>query len=261
MDTKDLTDLIGQLAQAQLSTERQLKTLCDTLVQNAQSGSTTGQAASATSASPATVPGPDLQALAKQISEKYKSIHLDTNHRLHEERTGIRRDDQKQLNIISKGGRFLETAFKIIQSETSDDGSLSAIRVNELYTVLSAHLAYLQDEYGICFVQSLGDPTTAKLFRQLRKNTSALPPDAIEDLRAAAQVSANLPQPASSGQHSTWRGSYTRGRGRGFAGRPGRYQHGRGGARFGRPQNQQQGYQNDSYLALMQDMPSSQPQS
>ena len=159
MDNQQLTDLVGKLVDAQLSTDRQIKVLCDTLVQNAQPVcGTTGPAADNTT-SPATPSGPDLQALAKQIGDKYKSVSLDTHHRLHEERTGIRRDDQKQMNIISKGGRFLETAFKILQSETSADGSLAASRVNELYTILSAHLAYLQDEYGVCFVQSLWDPT------------------------------------------------------------------------------------------------------
>ena len=97
----------------------------------------------------------------------------------------------------------METAFKILKSETQTNGDLSKSKVDELYTLLRAHLAYLQDEYGVCFVSSLGDENTAKIFRQLRKNTSALPPDAIEDLRAAAQVAGTMPSRQSGRSNDT----------------------------------------------------------
>ena len=60
------------------------------------------------------VAGPKLQAQAKELSEKYKSVTLDSDHRLHEERAGISRNDQKQ-SVISKSGRCMETAFKILK--------------------------------------------------------------------------------------------------------------------------------------------------
>ena len=211
----DLAEVVRQLAQAQIDTQNKLQTLCDTLVTADTSSPSEANRGPAVRASPTSVTGPDLQALARQIADKYKSVPLDNNHRLHEDRTGIKREDQKLLNVISRCGRFVETGLKILQTETSEDGAVSALRAGELYSVFCAHLAYLQDEYGCTFVGSLGDQTTAKVFRQLRKNTSALPPDAIDDLRCAAQVAASFPQQRSAPSSNHWRGGY-RGRGRGY---------------------------------------------
>lgn len=217
MSVDALTDLVNKLAAAQLSTEDKLQTLTnsvDTLVRH--NADSQGPAAGNTrSPTPATPVGPELQNLARQVQDKYKSVTLDSNHKLHEDRAGVRREDQKTLNVISRSGRFVETGLKIIQSANNpeSDGTLSSDKASELYTVLLAHLAYLQDEYGCVFVGSLGDQTTAKIFRQLRKNTSALPSDAIADLRAAAQVAASFPQPPRQAGPGTypWHGPRSRG--------------------------------------------------
>ena len=84
---------------------------------------------------------------------------------------------------------LLESVKKKQENETIDKEGTA-----ELFTLFAAQIAFLQDEFGCLFVATLGDNQTAKLYRALRRNTSSLPPDAIEDLRAAAQVSASLPQ-------------------------------------------------------------------
>ena len=194
-----------------------------------------GSAAGAASNPP--IVGPELQALAKQVQTKYNSVILDAKHKLHDDRAGIKSENLKTLNIISKCGRFAETALKILQQSKNTPDETAA---GELYTIFSAQIAYLQDEYGCLFVSSLGDANTAKLFRALRKNTSSLPPDAVQDLRCAAQVAASLPQQSSRGGrgYSNWGRPY-----RGdFRGRRGSRGPGRGYGR-GRGTYQQQGYQ------------------
>ena len=141
-DIEKLTNLVTQLAAAQIQTETQLSKLTEHMNNDTASNS------DLIKDSPI-VTGPELQAQAKELSEKYKSTTLDSDHRLHEERAGISRNDQKQLNVISKSGRCVETAFKILRSETQTNGDLSKSKVDELYTLLRAHLAYLQDEYGV----------------------------------------------------------------------------------------------------------------
>ena len=248
-DIEKLTNLVTQLAAAQIQTETQLSKLTEHMNNDTASNS------DLIKDSPI-VTGPELQAQAKELSEKYKSTTLDSDHRLHEERAGISRNDQKQLNVISKSGRCVETAFKILRSETQTNGDLSKSKVDELYTLLRAHLAYLQDEYGVCFVSSLGDENTAKIFRQLRKNTSALPPDAIEDLRAAAQVAGTMPsrQLSRGNDNRSYSHRSSDNRSRQQQSRPPRFQRGQGGQGRGKPHypNSNQAGQ-DTYMSLAND--------
>ena len=128
-DIEKLTNLVTQLAAAQIKTETQLSKLTEHM-----NNDTASDKKNDLQDSPI-VTGPELQAQAKELSEKYKSVTLDSDHRLHEERAGISRNDQKQLNVISKSGRCMETAFKILRSETQANGDLSKSRVDELYTM------------------------------------------------------------------------------------------------------------------------------
>ena len=139
------------------------------------------------------VVGPELQATARQIQQKYQSVPLEPNLKLHDSRQGIAgQENTKILNLLSKCGRFTETCLKVLKKQESE--SVDTEGTAELFTLFAAQIAFLQDEFGCLFVATLGDSQTAKLYRALRRNTSSLPPDAIEDLRAAAQVSAALPQ-------------------------------------------------------------------
>ena len=192
-----------------------------------------------------------LQALAKQIQTKYQSVTLDPAHKLHDDRVGIRREDQKTLNVIARCGRFTETCFKILKKQPDSVDGIDKDGTAELYTLFCAELGYLQDEYGCLFVSSFGDSQTAKLFRQLRKNTSSLPADAIEDLRCAAQVSAAFPTQTQNTRPQYpqyWRGdSAPRGRGyRGRFPRGNRFPRGRGYPGVQRPNN-------DVYDRLLED--------
>ena len=122
---EELQKAITQLARAQLQTQQGLEQLTksvDTLVQgggdSARQGRTFHDNVDSNGSSRAPLPvGPDLQALAKQVADKYRSVVLDPAHKLHEDRVGLKREDQKTVNIISKCGRFTETCLKILQNQ------------------------------------------------------------------------------------------------------------------------------------------------
>ena len=67
-------------------------------------------------------------------------------------------------------------------------GQISETNFLHLYTILVAHINYLQGEYASLVVQSTFDTDTAKLFRCLEKNNSAFPPDTLENLSTAAEI-------------------------------------------------------------------------
>ena len=98
-----MTYLSNELAAAQLLTEVKLKTLSDsvdTLVW--YYAESQGPPADAESQPPtlATPVGSELQALTRQVQHKYKSVTLDSIYKLYKNHVGVRREDQKALNVI-----------------------------------------------------------------------------------------------------------------------------------------------------------------
>ena len=111
----------------------------------------------------------------KEIQENFNAIKaslerviLPAKYKLHDSRNGIKREDQPALNIISKCGRYIETALKLVSD--FEEGIPNDIA--QLSIVLVANLKYLQDEYAALLVKGRFDNTTSQLFRSLQKNTS-----------------------------------------------------------------------------------------
>jgi hypothetical protein len=218
MSNEELAGLIQRLSEQSIRTEDKLEKLVQNLEPKVQFGQRQqargpplpdecqvgafGGPSPTVAVRPAPATSQDLQALAKSVTEMYRSVSLDENHRLHDGRAGIQRSDHKTLNIISQCGRYIETELKIIQRASETDGSLSDQSAGELYTLISASLAFLQDGYGCLFVGAMGDERTAQICRTLRKNASGLPNDAINDLRCAARPSVR--QLSSSGAPEAW---------------------------------------------------------
>ena len=155
----------------------------------------------------------DLQHAWQNIKDKYAAVTLPEDHRLHESRADIRREDQRTLNVLTKCGRYSEVALKILQKIDNSAGDTDLTPyLTDLYTCLLAHIRYLNDEFAVLFVNSNTNQATAKIFRALRKNTSAFSQDVIADLRSAASVvaagvSQNTPPSRGRFAHREFRGS------------------------------------------------------
>ncbi len=142
--------------------------------------------------------GPDSSAatdegpIPKNIQEQFDCVKqtvdrvlLPPHLKLHESRTGIRRENQKTLNVISKCGRYVETCFKLLsqikENEPSDLGPV--------YITLAAQINYLQKEYGSLVVNSNFDEPTANIFRCLQGNASGFDQETLNNIRVAAELS------------------------------------------------------------------------
>ena len=233
MSVEDVASLVEKLCNVALKSEQKVDKLATSVQTLAQVVKTTqggqeaeeGEGEEASAIPPPQSVGPELQAAAKQVQLKYQTVSLEPNLKLHDSRAGISGpENTKVLNILSKCGRLAETCLKVLKKQESD--SVNAEGAAELFTLLAAQIGFLQDEFGCLFVSTLGNKQTATLYRALRKNTSSLPPDAVEDLRAAAQVTASLPQPQQ--QYSGGYGRGYRGYNRGERGRRSRGGRGRG---------------------------------
>ncbi|KAH3807330.1 hypothetical protein DPMN_135667 [Dreissena polymorpha] len=129
---------------------------------------------------------------------------------LHDYRTGIKRDDQQVLNILSESGRYVETVLKLLsRAQEGEDLDLYLI-----VSVLLAHIQYLQEEFAACLVKWKFDEGTAQLFRALQKGTSGFANSCLQNVRVAAELSSIANRYPSGGRYNSFRGGFDRGRAR-----------------------------------------------
>ena len=141
--------------------------------------------------------GPEIPLTAEslefdEVQEKFNAIKnsldkviLPSSLRLHDSRTGIKRDDQQTLNVISKCGRYVETVLKLL-SQSKENQPLD---IEPILTTLTANIHCLQDEYSALLVKGKFDDSTAQLFRSLQKGNSGFDQQSINNVRIAAELS------------------------------------------------------------------------
>lgn len=152
----------------------------------------------------------DIQEKFNIIKASVEKVILPTQLKLHDSRSGIKREDQPILNVVGKCGRYVETALKLISE--GDEGK--QVDIGQIAIVLVANLRFLQDEFAALLVKGRFDNNTSQLFRSLQKNTSGFDEQSLQNVRVAAELSsiANRFQPPSQNRGG-YRGGY-RGRGR-----------------------------------------------
>ena len=153
-----------------------------------------------------------------EIQEDFNSVKSSTDKvilppslKVHDSRSGIKKDDQQTLNVITKCSRYAEIALKLISR--SKEGS--PLDIEQLLVCLIAQIKYLQDEYAALLVKGKFDQPTAQLFRSLQRNNSGFDNQSINNVRIAAEL-ASIAQSSSQSQPQ----NYSRGRGfnRGYRG-------------------------------------------
>ena len=128
----------------------------------------------------------NIQGEFNSLKDSVQSVVLNPEYKLNENRTNIRRSDLPLFNVVIKNARYCETALKIIASTCNIPEEEAA----KLTTVLYAQICYLKDEYSWLLANSTVDAQTAKIYRTLNKHTSGFCPHQIENLRAAASITA-----------------------------------------------------------------------
>jgi len=178
----------------------------------------------------------DIQQEFMVIKDALQRIKLPNDLKVNDGARGIRRIDQPRATVVSKCARYAETLMKLLSTldpENISDGDLS-----DMTAIVVAQVRYLQEEHSMMLVNSNFGEQVEKVYRTLRGNTSAFPPDALGALQASVEMA----------NSANYRGNtdYNRGRGRsrfqrgGYRGRG----YGRGG--FTQPTSYgNQGYGNN----------------
>lgn len=165
----------------------------------------------------ATSQQPDLQAEFQTLKDSLNKVKIPAELKLNDSRQGIKRSDQPLLNVITKCGRYCETAIKLLATiDGSGRNPVDQQTLDNLFLIQQAQIKYLQEEFAALLVNGQFDTSTAKIFRSLQRNTSGFDQGSLETLRSAATLAA---AGRSSGSASDDRGrrghSYSYGRGRG----------------------------------------------
>ena len=127
----------------------------------------------------------EIQEKFNVIKSSLDKVILPSRFELHDSRTGIKREDQPTLDVVSMCGRYVETALKLVSE--SDEGK--PVDAAQLSIVLIAQLKYLQDEFAALLVKGKFDDKTSQLFRSLQKHNSGFDDASLQNVRVAAELS------------------------------------------------------------------------
>jgi hypothetical protein len=148
-----------------------------------------------------------------RVRDSLQRIRIPNEVRLFDSQTGIKHDCKDILKVVSKCGRFTETAFKWIidiQSQGTDGNGthqVSSHQLEDLFTILVGEITFLRGEYSSLLVKSTFNEETSRLFRSLECNQTSFTPRSLQNVRIAAELAG-----IQSRQNHTTR---QRGRGRG----------------------------------------------
>ena len=133
----------------------------------------------------------DLQKEYSAIRDTLQKVKLQSNSRLNESPMGIKKQDKPTFNVLQRNARYLETALKLLHVASSDS-KLSEIDFNQylaqLEIVLRAGIEFNQQEYQALLVGSQFDPTTTKFFRVMQRSENCFTPEALVQLKLAAEI-------------------------------------------------------------------------
>ena len=113
-----------------------------------------------------------------------EKVILPVGFKLHDPRTGIKCEDQQTLIVISKCGRYVETALKLISN--SKEGE--SFDLEPIVTTLHANINYLQDEYVALLPKGKFDDSTVQFFCSLQKANSGFDSQNLHNNRIAAEL-------------------------------------------------------------------------
>lgn len=169
---------------------------------------------------PSIRPSMRLQAEFRTIEDAYSRQQLEDNEKFFGTRAGIKTGSRETAVVIGNTAKFTETILKIVahvHSHAREPDVCINDQLSQIHLCAVAQLKYLQDEQNSLVMGNRFGPRVGQIFKDIRQNTTAFTPEAIEDAKnaialAGAEEAAKLP---SAKQNNSFRGNFRyRGRGR-----------------------------------------------
>jgi len=188
---------------------------------------------------PAAIEFPGVQKEYTNIRDTLNRVKLPNNQRLNESGLGVAKKDRAAFTVIQKNSRYLETGLKLLQVAKDDEKvhqSEVAQYLAQIEVILQASLEYNQQEYQAILVGGQFDQDTTKFFRVMQKSEQCFTPQALNNLKLAAEIAAVSHNRESAAASAA---PFYRGRGRAYN----NYYGGRSGGWYDRQQSSGRGYQ------------------
>lgn len=177
----------------------------------------------------------DIQKDFGHIRDTLNRVKLPSTYKLNETSLGVSKKDKPAFTVLQKNSRHIETGPKLLQvAQTDSNLQQSDIThyFEQLSVILQAAIAYNQQEYQAIVVGSTFDQETTKYFRVMQKSENCFSPQALGNLKLAAEiasVSANRQSAGANVSYTSYSRTSPRGRGRG---RGNNFYRNRGGNQF-----------------------------
>ncbi len=136
----------------------------------------------------------DCQQEFAVIRDALQRVKLPNDMKVDDSRQGVQRKDQSRLNLIVKNARFAETSLKLLSTivnknvANDTDYICSAGDLQDLTTIVTAQIKYLQEEHSMLLVNNNFGENVEKIYRHFRRNTSTFDSTAIGALQAAVTL-------------------------------------------------------------------------
>lgn len=143
----------------------------------------------------------DIQAAFFSIKAALANLRVPNSLTVPTDKTGIKKSDQSQHNLITKVAKYSETIVKLLQAPGLTDEQ----RLADTLTTVTALICFLQEESAALVVQGTFDEGVAKFFRSLQR-TNNFNAESLDNLRAAASIAA-VYRPSQSQRGAGYRGS------------------------------------------------------
>lgn len=154
----------------------------------------------------------DVQRDYERLRDSLIRVPVPHNLRVHDTSSGLKQDCRPILKVISKCARYSETGLKVL-SQIPDSNEeqilVSKYDLENLFIIFAAQNNFLQSEYASLVVRSTFNEDTSRIFRSFENNQASFSPEALQNVRVAAEL-------ASTQARFTSRGRGRRGRGQGY---------------------------------------------
>lgn len=102
---------------------------------------------------------------------------------------GVNKESRPKLKVVSKCARYTETGLKMIASldTESDEREFVTVQkeqIQQLCTVFTAQINFLQSEYAKIIVKSKFDEETSHIFRSFENNSGAFTDRSLQNIPA-----------------------------------------------------------------------------
>ena len=148
----------------------------------------------------------DIQEYYKSIKDAIQRVKIPPELKVDDSRKCVKRQEQGKAAIISACAGYGETLLKLLLT-LEPEKPLKEGDLDDLLTIISAQLRYLQEERALVLVNSSLGEGVGRLYRNFRDNTSMFPPSTIDTLQSLVTLY-NASNPNTQSNRGHGRGSY-----------------------------------------------------